>query len=180
MKVHSRFCCCDEAASFCSGCVLLRWPADGDGALPLHGVLEQAAHDNVQQEPQALHGAGEVRSVSVRHPLPSIDVGRCLHLFSQRDHDMYMIALLLPPQHRIGYLALQAFNIETAAVQDQARDQNVARLRLRWWQDELDRLFRREEAHHPISQVLARVLQKSKLSKSWFNRLISARVSRGI
>ncbi|KAH9558755.1 hypothetical protein CY35_06G023700 [Sphagnum magellanicum] len=89
------------------------------------------------------------------------------------DYANYLCALHLPPAPRAAAFALRAFNIETAQAGD-SREMSLAMMRLVWWRDAIDGIYKRL-LEHPVVQALGSVITEHRLSKHWFTRLLEAR-----
>jgi phytoene synthase len=59
----------------------------------------------------------------------------------------YYSFLFLPPERRRAITALYAFCREVDDVVDETADENVARVKLAWWREEVDRTFRGDPQH---------------------------------
>lgn len=68
--------------------------------------------------------------------------------------DLYHAVLFTPPRLRGSVRAVAALFIELEAVATRFRDLHVARTKLAWWRDELERLHR-GQAVHPVTRLLA-------------------------
>ncbi|GAA5982522.1 hypothetical protein JCM5350_006101 [Sporobolomyces pararoseus] len=80
------------------------------------------------------------------------------------------------PSHlRPAYLALKAFNVELAGLQDQVSNQLVGRMRYQWWKDAIKGVYENKPLPHPLTTLLASLPQRNSLSQYHFNRLINAR-----
>ncbi|GAA5960933.1 hypothetical protein JCM3765_007546 [Sporobolomyces pararoseus] len=80
------------------------------------------------------------------------------------------------PSHlRPAYLALKAFNVELAGLQDQVSNQLVGRMRYQWWKDAIKGVYENKPLPHPLTTLLASLPERNSLSQYHFNRLINAR-----
>lgn len=77
----------------------------------------------------------------------------------------YYSFLFLPPPQRRAITALYAFCREVDDTVDEATDDTVARTRLAWWRDEIDRLFS-GRPQHPVAQALAPAITAYGLDRS--------------
>lgn len=68
--------------------------------------------------------------------------------------DLYYAVLFSPPPQRGNVRALAALYIELEATVTRFRDMHVARTKLAWWRDELERLGAGHAAH-PVTRALA-------------------------
>lgn len=98
--------------------------------------------------------------------------------------------------------AIRAFNTEVALVEDQVRDSNIGLMRLKFWEEALNEIYDDKPPKNPTSLELHRVslhayaslkihdqysshdkfdlqvVQKKKLPKHYFKRLVEARFSK--
>lgn len=109
----------------------------------------------------------------------------CYELVRDVSYDHYLIGLLLQPQSRDLYFAIQAFNAEIAMIKDNTRGNSIAgRMRFQWWEDAINREFNEtvvnsqsvnQKLQHPVIQALAFHLSKSPNSSKWLLRSLEAR-----
>ena len=100
----------------------------------------------------------------------------CLELVRKNDYENFLCTLLLPPEIRASAFAIHAFNVEVAQVKDQVHDHKIGEMRLKFWTDALSNTYKGNPPKSPVMLELYRVLQKSPLSKHYFNRLINVRL----
>ncbi|XP_015761489.1 PREDICTED: NADH dehydrogenase (ubiquinone) complex I, assembly factor 6-like [Acropora digitifera] len=100
----------------------------------------------------------------------------CIDLVRNLDYENYLCVLLLPKRFRTSVFAVRAFNVELARVQDSVSDPNIGRMRLQFWRDSLDDVYKDHPPQQPVALELAQAVSKHKLMKRWFSRLIDARV----
>ena len=93
------------------------------------------------------------------------------------DHDRYLTCLFAPAGRREALFALLAFNAEIARVRDAVREPMMGRIRLQWWRDTLETLYRPETSlpAHPIAGPLGEAIRKHGLTQAHFETLIDAR-----
>lgn len=75
-------------------------------------------------------------------------------------------------------LAIRAFNVELARIPAVVSDHKIALMRLQFWEDSLTKLFDKSSPklpQHPVVNELSLVLNKRKLTKRYFDRLLNAR-----
>lgn len=75
-------------------------------------------------------------------------------------------------------LAIRAFNVEIARIPTVVSDHKIALMRLKFWEDVLDKLFDKTNTklpEHPVVSELSLLVKKHKLTKRYFDRLITAR-----
>ncbi|KAG0588900.1 hypothetical protein KC19_2G276900 [Ceratodon purpureus] len=100
----------------------------------------------------------------------------CVKQVRSNDYENYLCALHLPAGPRAAAFALRAFNIETAQAGDM-KETNLAMMRLAWWRDAVDGLYKKKTLEHPVVQALGAVISENRLSKHWFTRLLEARMT---
>jgi len=83
----------------------------------------------------------------------------------------YYSFLFLPPPRRRAITALYAFCREVDDVVDEAHDPAVARTKLAWWREEVDRMFN-GTPQHPVAQALASVVREFALPAELFQTVI--------
>lgn len=102
----------------------------------------------------------------------------CLDLVRKNDYESYLCTLLLPPNIQSAGIVIRAFNVEIAQVEDQVSMKHTGAMRLQFWHDTLDSVYNDSPRQTPIALELHRILQKHKLSKRYFKRLIDARLDK--
>jgi phytoene synthase len=90
-----------------------------------------------------------------------------------RGSSLYYSLLGVSEPKRFLITALQAYANELRKTSEQYQEAAVARVKLLWWKEEVDRMFAKE-ARHPISQNLQPYLDAFHLSKTAFLALIEA------
>ncbi|KAL6422072.1 hypothetical protein ACFW04_010852 [Cataglyphis niger] len=102
----------------------------------------------------------------------------CLQLVRKNDYENFLCTLLLPHSIKSAAFAIRAFNVEVAQVEDQVSDNKIGAMRLQFWTDALNNIYNNEPPRSPVSLELHRILQRHKLSKHYFKRLIDARLNK--
>lgn len=123
------------------------------------------------------------------------------YLFRKSDYENFLCTLLLPRSIKSAALAIRAFNVEVAQVEDQVNDSRIGAMRLQFWTDALNETYNDNPPRSPVALELHRVykhydtfarqlleirglshllqiLQRHKLSKHYFKRLIEARLNK--
>ncbi|KAL2635446.1 hypothetical protein R1flu_006925 [Riccia fluitans] len=102
----------------------------------------------------------------------------CVHQVRKYDYANYLCLLHLPPEVRKAAFVLRAFNVETAKVGDSVREPQLGVMRLVWWKEAVDGIYKKASPlEHPVVQALTSVISEQRLSKQWFSRLIESRMS---
>ncbi|XP_034951305.1 NADH dehydrogenase (ubiquinone) complex I, assembly factor 6 isoform X2 [Chelonus insularis] len=99
----------------------------------------------------------------------------CLQLVRKNDYENYLCSLLLPKDIRLTAIAIRAFNVEIALVQDHTREPTIANMRYAFWNDTLSKIYDNNPPEAPVPLELNRILRIHKLSKRYFQRLLDAR-----
>ena len=71
---------------------------------------------------------------------------------------------------------MRAFNAETAIIKDQVKNVSTGTFRIQWWRDTIDRVYEGDAPNQPVAKALVPIVQRHKLTKSWFMRILDARV----
>ncbi|XP_019558491.2 NADH dehydrogenase (ubiquinone) complex I, assembly factor 6 homolog [Aedes albopictus] len=104
----------------------------------------------------------------------------CMNLVRQYDKENFLCTLLLKNPERRSALAIRAFNVEIARITGTVSDDKIGQMRLKFWEDTIDKLFKNDLKHvpeQPVIQELKEVIDSKKLTKRYFQRLISARLN---
>ncbi|RZF46944.1 hypothetical protein LSTR_LSTR012541 [Laodelphax striatellus] len=100
----------------------------------------------------------------------------CAGLVRKSDYENFICTLLLNSGIRSLAFAVRAFNIEVARVQDNVSDMKIGRMRLQFWLETIDSVFKDEVRDHPVVQELHRTLQHHK-SKELFKKNLRSLVT---
>ncbi|XP_072266991.1 NADH dehydrogenase (ubiquinone) complex I, assembly factor 6 isoform X1 [Pyxicephalus adspersus] len=122
----------------------------------------------VRRLPSALH-RGNCRGNS------SKAATYCVELVRKRDYEGFLCTLLLPPESRHSVFALRAFNVELSQVKDSVSQKNLGLMRMQFWKDTLQEIYRENPPHHPVALELAKAVHRHKLTKRWLTRIIDDR-----
>jgi len=94
----------------------------------------------------------------------------------QHDRDRYLTTLFAPADRREALLALYAFNFEVAKLREVTREPIIGQIRLQWWRDAIDEIYRgATPRRHEIVEPLAVAIREGDLTRYHFDRLIAAR-----
>ncbi|OWF40792.1 NADH dehydrogenase (ubiquinone) complex I, assembly factor 6 [Mizuhopecten yessoensis] len=94
------------------------------------------------------------------------------------DHENFLCTLLYPKSAREAAIAIKAFNVEIAQVQDVVTDKQRGAMRMVFWRDTIEKVYQGSPPQTPIALELAKVISEHKLTKQWFMRSIDARANR--
>jgi phytoene synthase len=85
---------------------------------------------------------------------PTASVAQCRDMAAPAGSDLYYATLHLDSPRKESVFALHALAEEIRRIPRMVVDPGVARLKLAWWAEELDKLFRGDEMQHPAGVVL--------------------------
>ncbi|XP_039594883.1 NADH dehydrogenase (ubiquinone) complex I, assembly factor 6 isoform X1 [Polypterus senegalus] len=119
------------------------------------------------------------RNASLSSKPPAVhlqnDQEHCLQLVRTRDYEGFLCSLLLPPESRRSSIAVRAFNVELAQIKDLVSQKTMGLVRMQFWKNALEEIFRDDPPHQPVAMELWRAIKKHRLTKGWFSRIINTR-----
>jgi phytoene synthase len=95
----------------------------------------------------------------------------CQEKAARSGSSFYYALLFVPEDQRRAITALHAFRREVDGAADAQIDPAVARAKLAWWRDEIERLFG-GEPQHPVSRALAGPIRRYDLPREHFLEII--------
>ena len=130
----------------------------------------------------ACHSSTRAASTLVNADLKSA-LSYCVEQVRRFDKDNYSWMVQMPKELRRPVFALRALNVETALIGDQVQSKEAAlvQIRMQWWRDAIDSLFRGKERgalvpKHPVITALQLSLETSPGIKKYnLKRLLDAR-----
>ena len=96
----------------------------------------------------------------------------CQEKTASSKSSFYYSFLFLTDEKRKAITALYAFCREVDDVVDECKDTNIARTKLQWWRDEIERLYN-DNPQHPVTRALAQYKGVFSLSKEYFHEIIN-------
>lgn len=94
----------------------------------------------------------------------------------RNDRDRFQTALFAPADRRESLLALYAFNYEIARVPEVTHEPLIGQIRLQWWRDALDEIYRgAPPRRHEVAEPLARTIREHGLTRAHFEAMLGAR-----
>ncbi len=99
----------------------------------------------------------------------------CQALVREQDKDRYLTSLLAPEALRPHIHALDAFNIELARIRETVSGPALGEIRLQWWQEAIDGIYCGVAPATPVTQALARAVERADLPKQALSNMIEAR-----
>lgn len=94
------------------------------------------------------------------------------------DYENFLCTLLISGEARRDALAIRAFNVELARIPLLVSDHKIALMRLQFWEDSLVKLFDKNNQslpEHPVVNELSLMINKTKFTKRYFDRLVNSR-----
>lgn len=79
------------------------------------------------------------------------------YLSRKNDYENYLCTLLLPHSIKSAAFVIRAFNIEVAQVEDQVSDSKIGAMRLQFWTDALNNVYKDRPPRSPVALELHRV-----------------------
>lgn len=95
----------------------------------------------------------------------------CQQKTASSGSSFYYSFLFLPPERRRALTALYAFCREVDDIVDECREPQVARAKLNWWREDIERAFH-GVPQHPVNQALAAAKDRYPLNLEYFQEII--------
>jgi len=103
--------------------------------------------------------------------------GACAALVKAGDPDRFLSAQSAPPESRKKLMAIYAVNLEIARAPWMSAEPVVAQMRLRWWADEIAKIYQGQRVDsHEILLALRDVIFDHNLPQSLFDAMTTARI----
>ncbi|KAK9862554.1 hypothetical protein WJX84_010151 [Apatococcus fuscideae] len=99
----------------------------------------------------------------------------CLQKVRKYDNDNFICSLQLKPELRAAVLALRAFNVETGLIGENVREQTLAQIRMQWWREAVNGMYRQTPHEHPVIQALTEVIAVKDLTRYRLQQIVTAR-----
>lgn len=99
-------------------------------------------------------------------------LSHCGQLLKTADYDRFAVSLFAPAACREALWALYAFNLEVGRVRFVVREPLLGRIRLQWWRDSIDGIYRGTATNEPISLAIAACLSRHRLSRQSLQQII--------
>jgi phytoene/squalene synthetase len=100
---------------------------------------------------------------------PSADIVRT------SDHDRWLCALFAEPEKREAIFSILAFNTEIARIRETVSEPILGDIRLKWWDEALDKIGTGDTPRHPVVEPLRNSIEKYNLSLSMFREILLGR-----
>ncbi|KAI7858254.1 isoprenoid synthase domain-containing protein [Circinella umbellata] len=95
----------------------------------------------------------------------------------QRDYEGYLCVPFYPRHVRDVEYAIRAFNVELASIRESVSNPNTGKMRMQFWKDTIDKIYKGNPPQQPIALALDAALKHSQLSSLWFKRIINERMT---
>ncbi|XP_074661856.1 NADH dehydrogenase (ubiquinone) complex I, assembly factor 6-like [Tubulanus polymorphus] len=102
----------------------------------------------------------------------------CMDLVRKSDYENFLATLLLPRLTRSTVFAIRAANVEISQIHDTVSDSNIGLMRIQFWKDSINNIYKGKPPHTPIALELTKAVKRHNISKQWLMRLLIARESR--
>jgi NADH dehydrogenase [ubiquinone] 1 alpha subcomplex assembly factor 6 len=100
---------------------------------------------------------------------------QCASIVRRHDHDRYLTVLHARVEDRPGLFGLYAFNVEVAKTREVVTEPALGEIRLQWWRETIEELYRGQCREHEVVKALADLLQERPLPEKALIDLIDAR-----
>ncbi|KAI0732041.1 isoprenoid synthase domain-containing protein [Fomitopsis betulina] len=99
----------------------------------------------------------------------------CNELVQKRDYESFLISHFWPRELREHFIALRAFYVELASVQEAVSNITIGKMRMQFWRDALKDIADGRPPRHPIASALGRACQVANLPTYHLKRIIDTR-----
>ena len=99
----------------------------------------------------------------------------CRKLLREADRDRYLASLFAPDATRPHLQALYGFNIELSAARERTSAPALGEIRLQWWLDAVEQIYRGTTSGHPVLEALAPAIEHGRLPLDAFRNMVEAR-----
>nr|XP_023014116.1 NADH dehydrogenase (ubiquinone) complex I, assembly factor 6 [Leptinotarsa decemlineata] len=120
----------------------------------------------------------KIHSMNVSRNMSRSSAEYCAEAVRKYDYENFICTLLLQNTSRSCAFAIRSFNIEVSQVAEQVTQETIGQMRLKFWEETVDKCFSKDYKlvpKHPVAQQLFKANMECKLSKRYFNNLISSR-----
>lgn len=99
----------------------------------------------------------------------------CVRNVREHDYENYVWTVQLPKELRPAVFALRSFNVELAGIADQVKEKLVVPMRMQWWRDGVNGIFKDKPIRHPVIQCLHQVHLRQPLTRYRLQKIVNAR-----
>ncbi|PCJ75571.1 MAG: phytoene synthase [Rhodobacteraceae bacterium] len=104
-----------------------------------------------------------------------MSIDACAELVKSGDPDRYLSVMAAPVGARDRLFVLYAFNLEVARAPWASKEEMIAEMRLQWWLDTINEIYKGNVRHHEVVAPLAEMIAKYNLPQALFIEIIEAR-----
>ncbi|RHZ68935.1 hypothetical protein Glove_292g24 [Diversispora epigaea] len=101
----------------------------------------------------------------------------CSDLVRKYDPENYLCSFFYPKPLQKVHLGMRAFNLELVMIRENVSNPQLGKVRIQFWRETIDNVFKGKPPHQPIAQVLANSLEICKLSPIFFKRILDERIT---
>ncbi|EIN12633.1 hypothetical protein PUNSTDRAFT_97434 [Punctularia strigosozonata HHB-11173 SS5] len=101
----------------------------------------------------------------------------CEEYVRKHDYEGYLTSPFYPGEAQKGFLALKAFSVELANVQEAVSNPMIGKMRMQFWRDAVKNLTEGRPPQHPIALALHDASRRANLAPYHLKRIIDARDS---
>jgi phytoene/squalene synthetase len=111
--------------------------------------------------------------------VPSLESSRniCQTLVHTYDYPAYLQTSFVPSSHRDAHIAIRALNAELTLIPHTIANPHARVMRMQFWRDAVEDCFQGKPRAEPVSILLTHVLSTRRLTKSFFQTVLSERVN---
>lgn len=118
-----------------------------------------------------------IRYLSTRssESLLSESTAYCKDIVRKHDYEGFLISHFYPKELQSGFLALKAFSIEMAMLQDTISNETIGKLKFQFWRDSIQGISEGTPPQHPIALTLHEAASHANISPYHLKRVVDAR-----
>ena len=102
-------------------------------------------------------------------------ISHCAREVRRHDHDRYLCAMFADAAARNRLFALYALNLELARIAELVSEPALGEIRLQWWRDTIEGVYRDSPRDHPVATALTGTGAARLLPRRSIENLIDAR-----
>lgn len=99
----------------------------------------------------------------------------CSDLIRKRDYEAYLVSHFWPREIRAHYIALRAFYVELASVQEAVSNPTIGRMRMQFWRDAIKGISDGRPPRHPIALAVHDACRHADIPTYHLKRIVDAR-----
>jgi len=99
----------------------------------------------------------------------------CRDLVRERDYEAFLISQFWPRELQDHYMALRAFYVELASVQETVSQTMIGKMRIQFWRDTVKSMSDGRPPQHPVALAVNHAFHKANLPTYHLKRIIDAR-----